>query len=194
MPRALCSCAGRIPKRCTERTGRIEAKQAACPNKQTKNNSWAGGPGLVGPVEAQAPPPAREKCENRAGPRRAAPELGSRHENGNPELKVRRGWPARAGMASSGPLPGSDAKKPACSNDAFLTNAVVCPRARWGAGRGRADGRDIEGAAAVGGAEDAAAARHNPQAAQKRRSSSSSVSRDAPGHKESPCPVRTAST
>ena len=66
-----------------------------------------------------------------------APRLGSRHENGNPELQVRRGWPARAGMASSGPLPGPDAKKPAFYDDVFLTNAVVCPRARWGAGRGR---------------------------------------------------------
>ena len=66
-----------------------------------------------------------------------APGLGSRHENGNPELQVRRGWPARAGMASSGPLPGPDAKKPAFYDDVFLTNAVVCPRARWGAGRGR---------------------------------------------------------
>ena len=66
-----------------------------------------------------------------------AARLGSRHENGNPELQVRRGWPARAGMASSGPLPGPDAKKPAFYDDVFLTNAVVCPRARWGAGRGR---------------------------------------------------------
>ena len=40
-------------------------------------------------------------------------------------------------MASSGPLPGPDAKKPASYDDVFLTNAVVCPRARWGAGRGR---------------------------------------------------------
>ena len=47
------------------------------------------------------------------------PGLGSRHENGNPELQVRRGWPARAGMASSGPLPGPDAKKPAFSEDFF---------------------------------------------------------------------------
>ena len=82
------------------------------------------------------------------------PTLGSRRGYGNPELQVRRGWPARAGMASSGPLPGPDAKKPAFYDDVFLTNAVVCPRARsWGAGRGRADGgRDIEGAAAVRGA------------------------------------------
>ena len=102
----------------------------------------------------------------RSTPAAAAPELGSRHENGNPELQVRRGWPAWAGMASSGPLPGPDAKKPAFYDDVFLTNAVVCPRARWDAGRGRADGgRDIEGAAAVRGAEDAAAARHNPRAA-----------------------------
>ena len=71
------------------------------------------------------------------------PELGSRHENGNPELQVRRGWPARARMASSGPLPGPDAKKPAFYDDVFLTNAVVCPRARWGAGRGR-ERRDMD--------------------------------------------------
>ena len=69
--------------------------------------------------------------------------LGSRHENGNPELQVRRGWPAWAGMASSGPLPGPDAKKPAFYDDVFLTNAVVCPRARWGAGRGR-ERRDMD--------------------------------------------------
>ena len=69
--------------------------------------------------------------------RATAPGVGSQSENGNPGLQVRRGWPARAGMASSGPLPGPDAKKPAFYDDVFLTNAVVCPRARWGAGRGR---------------------------------------------------------
>ena len=46
-------------------------------------------------------------------------------------------------MASSGPLPGPDAKKPAFYDDVFLTNAVVCPRARWGAGRGR-ERRDMD--------------------------------------------------
>ena len=63
-----------------------------------------------------------------------APGFGSRHENGNPELQVRRGWPARAGMASSGPLPGPDAKKPAFYDDVFLTNAVgywIAPYFRW---------------------------------------------------------------
>ena len=32
---------------------------------------------------------------------------------GNPGLQVRRGWPARCGMASSGPLAGPDANPPA---------------------------------------------------------------------------------
>ena len=83
-----------------------------------------------------------EKCEKRARTRLIAPGLGSQSENGNPGLQVRRGWPARRGMASSGPLAGPDAKNPAFPKIFFLTNAVVCPRSQ---GRAPQAGEETDG-------------------------------------------------